>query len=67
MRFEQEEQVILLPLAPRPYASLLALPPTRPLAPVSPTHLRPLLTVERRPLTRYAALAAAAAYAEGAE
>ncbi len=67
VRFEQEERAVLLPLAPRPYAALLALPPTRPLAPVPPASLRPLLTVERRPLTRYAALAAAAAYAEVAE
>jgi hypothetical protein len=34
--------------------------------PLPPARLRPLLTVERRPLTRYAALAAAA-YAEVAE
>jgi hypothetical protein len=67
VRFEDAERAVLLALAPRPYAALLALPPTRPLAPVSPAGLRPLLTVERRPLTRYAALAAAAAYPEVAE
>ena len=68
VRFEQQERAVLLPLAPRLYASLLTLPPTRPLAAVPPASLRPLLTVERRPLTRYAALAAAAAYApEAAE
>lgn len=63
-RFERDERAALLPLAARPYASLLALPPTRPLEPITPALMRPLLTVERRPLTLYTALAAETAYAE---
>lgn len=64
MRFERDERAVLLPLAARPYASLLALPPTRAAAPLTPALLRPLLTVERRDLALYAALATEAAAAE---
>ncbi len=54
-RFEQEERAALLPLATRPYPTLLPLPPTRTLQ-VAPPRGFPLLTVERRPLGAYAAL-----------
>ena len=59
-RFERDERVTLLPLAARPYLSLGLLPPTRPLHGVTPDLARPLLTVERRSLHTYAALAEAA-------
>lgn len=55
-RWAQHERAVLLPLAARPYQSLLPLPPPRRLAtPVAP-HQRPLVTVERRALTTYTAL-----------
>lgn len=56
-RFEQDERAALLPLAPRPYRALLPLPPPRPLGATAAPRLQPLLTVERRPLAAYAALA----------
>ena len=59
-RFEQDERPALLPLAPRPYRAVLPLPPTRALQTGPSRRLQPLLTVERRPLGAYAALAEAA-------
>lgn len=59
-RFERDERAVLLPLAARSYHSLSGLPPTRALAPVRAGLTRPLLTVERRSLETYAALAEAA-------
>lgn len=57
-RFEHEERAVLQPLAGAPYRRLL-LPSTRAhtIGPVRRDH--PLLTVERRPLGAYAALAEA--------
>jgi transposase len=51
LRFERDERVLLRPLAPRPYRSLVvaAAPLERPRQPRSPTQL----TVERRPLAWY--------------
>jgi transposase len=51
LRFEREERVLLRPLAPRPYRSLVmaATQPERPRQSRTPT----LLTVERRPLAWY--------------
>lgn len=57
--FEEEERVALLPLAPRPYHTLLPLSSPRPLHAALSVRTRPLLTVERRPLGVYAALAEA--------
>lgn len=57
--FEADERAVLLPLAARPYHSLLPLPPTRSLQVESTPHARPLLTVEQRSLGAYAALAEA--------
>jgi len=56
-RWEREERAALLPLASRPYQSLLPLPTTRRLTSRASPHQRPLVTVERRDLTTYAALA----------
>ena len=60
-RFEHTERAALLPLASRPYRALLPLPPTRTLHATPSPRTRPLLTVERRPLSAYAALAEAGA------
>ena len=51
VRFERDERVLLRPLAPRPYRSLLAaaIAPARPRQPRSPA----LLSVERRALAWY--------------
>ncbi len=58
VRFERDERALLLPLAPRPYRSLVLLPDTAPVA--RPTMAPvPHIPVERRPLTAYAQLAAA--------
>jgi len=57
--FELEERATLLPLAPRPFRALLPLVPPRALAGALSSRTRPLLTVERRPLGAYAALAEA--------
>jgi transposase len=57
-RFERDERARLQPPAARPYQSLLALPPGRSLTRSPQPHQRPLVTVERRDLTTYAALAA---------
>lgn len=58
-QFEQEERATLLPLASRPYRALLPLVPPRALVAALSSRTRPLLTVERRPLGAYAALAEA--------
>jgi transposase len=53
-RFDRDERLLLQPLAPRPYTSLvLADAPSRPRS--SPTP-RPLVAVEKRPLAAYARL-----------
>jgi hypothetical protein len=57
--FEEEERATLRPLAPRPYRALLPLPPSRALSAALASRTRPLLTVERRSLGAYAALAEA--------
>jgi transposase len=57
--FEQAERAVLHPLAPRPYRALLPLAPPRALHVEPAARTRPLLTVERRPLGAYAALAEA--------
>lgn len=56
-RWDHQERAALQPLAARPYQSLLPLPPTRALAGGPAAHQRPLVTVERRALTAYAAWA----------
>ena len=56
-RFEQDERAVLLPLAARPYCAVVPLSPARPLHLEPGLRTRPLLTVERRPLHAYAALA----------
>jgi len=57
--FEGDERATLRPLAARPYHALLPLaPPRARITPLS-SRTRPLLTVERRPLGAYAALAEA--------
>jgi transposase len=57
-RFEQGERHLLLPPAERPYRSLVLLPTAEPL-PAKAARL-PRVTVERRPLSSYAALAGGA-------
>ena len=57
--FEREERATLRPLAPRPYRALLSLAPPRALVAALSSRTHPLLTVERRPLGAYAALAEA--------
>ena len=57
--FEQEERAALQPLAARPYHTLVPLAPARPRQAAPSARTRPLLTVERRPLDAYAALAEA--------
>lgn len=55
VRFAEEEQATLLPLAPRPYRSLVLVPdPSR--AALSHAVTAPPIPVERRPLTAYRAL-----------
>lgn len=56
VRFERDERALLLPLAARPYRSLVLLPETAPPPRAVPV---PHIAVERRPLTAYAQLAAA--------
>jgi transposase len=58
-QFEQVERAALQPLAARPYRALPTLPPPRTLRIMPSARTRPLLTVERRPLDAYAALAEA--------
>jgi transposase len=56
VRFETDERHLLLPLAERPYHSLVLVPP-----PTAPNRVvLPRVTVERRPLAAYAALAGGA-------
>ncbi len=55
VRFERDEQTVLLPLAPRPYHSLLWGTPE----PRSRSTSRAAIRVERRPLTAYAELVGA--------
>jgi hypothetical protein len=50
---------VLQPLATRPYRSVMPLPPTRPIRTGLTVPDRGLVTVERRPLGSYAALAEA--------
>jgi transposase len=57
--FEAEERATLRPLALRPYRALLPLAPPRARSTALSSRTRPLLTVERRPLGAYAALAEA--------
>ena len=52
-RFERAEQLVLRPLAARPYRSLVLVPDTPPPGARPPV---PRVPVERRPLTAYAAL-----------
>lgn len=54
-RFERDEQAILLPLAPRPYQSLV-LSPDRMTARPMPNPVFTAISVERRPLAAYARL-----------
>lgn len=58
-RFEQGERATLLPRALRSYRALLPLAPPRELSTALSSRTCPLLTVERRPLGAYAALAEA--------
>jgi transposase len=53
-RFDRDERLLLHPLAPRPYTSLLVPDPPRRLTPS--TAPRPLVAVEKRPLAVYARL-----------
>jgi hypothetical protein len=53
-RFDREERLLLQPLAPRPYPSVLVPDAPRQRTPASA--LRPLATVEKRPLAVYARL-----------
>jgi transposase len=57
VRWIRDERAVLQPLAPRPYRSLVLLPPapTRP-APPRRGSRAPAIAVERRPLTHYQAL-----------
>jgi len=57
VRFARDERAVLLPLAARPYRSLVLLPDTPRVAPPRPAHV-PAVTVERRALTSYSALVA---------
>ena len=58
VRFERDERALLLPLAARPYRSLVLLPDAAPV-PRATTAPVPRIPVEHRPLTVYAQLAAA--------
>jgi transposase len=53
-RFDRDERLVLQPLAPRPYASLLV--PDAPRRTTRSAAPRPLVTVEKRPLAVYARL-----------
>jgi transposase len=57
LRYEQDERHLLRPLAVRPYHSLIALPAVERSERTPPIRL-PSITVQRRPLASYAALAA---------
>jgi len=60
VRFERDERVALQPLAARPYRSLVLLPDSPAASPTTRQSTVPLIPVERRSLTAYAALAAGA-------
>jgi len=53
-RFDRDERLLLQPLAPRPYTSVLVPAAPRHLAPSAAP--RPLVTVEKRSLAVYARL-----------
>jgi hypothetical protein len=53
-RFDRDERLLLQPLAPRPYTSLVLTDPPRSTRSLST--VRPLVTVEKRPLAVYACL-----------
>jgi hypothetical protein len=53
-RFDRDERLLLHPLAPRPYTSLVVTDPPRSTRSLST--VRPLVTVEKRPLAVYARL-----------
>ncbi len=53
-RFDRDERLLLHPLAPRPYTSLVLTDPPRPARSLTPS--RPLVAVEKRPLAVYARL-----------
>jgi transposase len=57
LRFERDERHLLRPAAARPYQSLIVLPPVVRAERTPPVRL-PSVSVQRRPLTSYAALAA---------
>jgi transposase len=61
-RFARDEQALLLPLAVRPYRSLILSPRLEPAKTGEPARIIPLprISVERRPLDEYAAIAAGA-------
>jgi hypothetical protein len=59
LRFDREERVLLQPLAPRRYTSLVLDDPV--VAPQARRAPRPVLEVEKRPLALYARLAGGAA------
>jgi transposase len=59
VRFERDERHLLRPLAERPYRSLVLLPAAAQPAPTKAARL-PQVTVERRPLSAYAAVAGGA-------
>jgi len=59
LRFERDERALLLPLAERPYRSLVLLPRAERVQRRLTT--LPRIDVERRPLSAYAALAAGGA------
>ena len=56
LRFERDERALLLPLAERPYRSLVLLPRAERAQTKLPPRL-PQVAVERRPLSAYATLA----------
>jgi hypothetical protein len=53
-RFDRDERLLLQPLAPRPYASVLV--PDAPRRTARPAVTRPLVAVEKRSLAVYARL-----------
>lgn len=65
-RFERDERHVLLPLAERPYRSLVLMSPAPPASPQTETPVAPQpaparIEVERRPLAAYAEIVAGAA------
>jgi transposase len=55
-RFERDERAVLLPLAARPYQSLVLAPERLTRSSPIPSGVRPHIAVERRPLAAYAQL-----------